>query len=160
VNSFISLRPVGPEDTEFLKRVYASTRAEELAMTPWSDEQKTAFVEMQFRAQDQDYHANYPDAAYDVILRDGAPAGRLYVRRGPDEIGILDIALLPEHRGTGIGGALLQQLIAEADATGKRLQIYVEKFNRAQTLYRRLGFVEAEDTGVYWRMVKPAAVAG
>lgn len=159
MNSTITLRPAGPEDTAFLKRVYAGTRAEELAMTTWNDEQKAAFVEMQFRAQDVDYHTNYPDAAYDVILRDGTPAGRLYVHRRPHEISILDIALLPEHRGAGIGGALLGQLITEADAAGKPLVIYVEKFNRAQTLYRRLGFAEADDTGVYWRMVRPATAA-
>ena len=93
-----------------------------------------------------------------MILRDGTPVGRLCVHRRPAEICILDIALLPEFRGAGIGGTLLAGLVAEADGAGKLLEIYVEKFNRAQTLYRRLGFVESGDTGVYWRMVRPASV--
>ncbi len=156
----ITLRPVTAQDTAFLLSVYASTRAEELAMTPWTDEQKAAFVEMQFTAQHRDYHTNYPDADCDVILCDGTPAGRLYVHRRPTELHILDITLLPEHRNTGIGGALLAQLIAEADAAGKTVGICVEKFNRAQTLYRRLGFVEADDLGVYWKMVRPVPAAG
>ena len=156
MNSSVTLRPVAPDDLAFLKRVYASTREGELAMTPWNAEQKSAFVEMQFCAQDTDYRKNYPDARFDIILRDGTPAGRLYVHRREAEISILDITLLPEHRGTGIGGALLRELIAEADGASQPLVIYVEKFNRAQTLYRRLGFVEADDTGVYWRMVRPA----
>lgn len=159
MDSSISLRPVAPDDLVFLKRVYASTREEELAVVPWTEEQKAAFLEMQFSAQHQDYHTNYPDAAYDVILRDATPAGRLYVHRQPTEISILDITLLPEHRGAGIGGALLHELIAEADGAGQPLVIYVEKFNRAQTLYRRLGFVEADDTGVYWKMVRPASAS-
>ncbi|MEO6786641.1 MAG: GNAT family N-acetyltransferase [Chthoniobacteraceae bacterium] len=155
-NGSVTLRPALPDDLEFLKRVYASTREEEMAMVPWSEEQKAAFLGMQFSAQDADYRKNYPDARFDVILCDGTPAGRLYVHRQPVEISILDIALLPEHRGAGIGGALLGELIAEADGVGKPLVIYVEKFNRAQTLYRRLGFVETDDTGVYWRMVRLA----
>lgn len=155
MNSAISLRPVVPDDLAFLKSVYASTREEELAVVPWSAEQKDAFIEMQFRAQDTDYRRNYPDARFDVILREGTPAGRLYVHRRETEISILDITLLPEYRGAGIGGGLLGALIAEADGAGKPLEIYVEKFNRAQTLYRRLGFVETDDTSVYWRMVRP-----
>jgi ribosomal protein S18 acetylase RimI-like enzyme len=155
VDSTVTLRPVTPGDTAFLTRVYASTRAEEMAIVPWTDEQKNAFVEMQFRAQDTDYHTNYPDAAYEVVLQNDTPVGRLYVHRRPEEISILDIALLPEHRGAGIGGKLLGDLIRESEAAGKPLVIYVEKYNRAQTLYRRLGFAETDDTGVYWRMVRP-----
>lgn len=154
MNSSISLRPVVPDDLGFLKRVYASTREEELARVPWTDEQKTAFLEMQFSAQHQDYQRNYPEASYDIIVRDDVSLGRLYVDRRPQEIAIIDIALLPEHRGAGIGGALLRDLIAEAAHAQKPLIIYVEKDNRALTLYRRLGFIETDDTGVYWRMVK------
>lgn len=153
----ITLRPATAGDVPFLKRVYASTRAEEMAVVPWTDEQKSAFVEMQFRAQDMDYRGKHPDAAYDVILRDDTPAGRLYVSRREKEIAILDITLLPEHRGAGIGGALLGDLICESNSAGKPLVIYVEKYNRAQNLYRRLGFVETEDIGIYWRMEKPPA---
>ena len=159
MNRTITLRPAIADDVPFLKRVYGSTRAEEMAIVPWTDEQKTAFIEMQFRAQDTDYHSNYPDAAYDVILHDGTPVGRLYVHRRPEEISILDIALLPEHRGAGIGGALLKDLIAESETAGKPLVIYVEKYNRAQTLYRRLGFAETDDNGVYWRMVRQVPAA-
>ena len=153
----VKLRPATEDDVPFLKRVYASTRAEELAMVPWTDEQKTAFIEMQFRAQDTDYRQNYPDARYDIVLRDGVPAGRLYVHRREKEIAILDIALLPEHRGAGLGTILLRELMDESDRTRIPMVIHVEKFNRAQTLYRRLGFAEGGDTGVYWRMVRPPA---
>lgn len=156
MNDPVTLRPATAEDVPFLRCVYASTREEELARVPWSAEQKDAFIDMQFHAQTTDYRQNYPDARFDVILRDGVPAGRLYVDRREHTIAIIDIALLPAHRGAGIGGKLLAELIAESEVVGKSVEIYVEKFNRAQTLYRRLGFVEAEDTGVYWRMVRPA----
>jgi ribosomal protein S18 acetylase RimI-like enzyme len=129
--------------------VYASTRAEELAVVPWDDAQKAAFLRTQFDAQDAWYRENYAQASFDVILVDGEPAGRLYLHRGASEIRIVDIALLPEHRGGGIGTSLLRDLCAEAEALGKSLTIHVERENPALRLYERLGFAVAEDKGVY-----------
>jgi ribosomal protein S18 acetylase RimI-like enzyme len=140
---------VEPGDREFLYRVYASTRAEELAVVPWDDAQKDAFLRMQFDAQDAWWRENYAGATFDVILADGEPAGRLYVHRGPSEIRIVDVALLPEHRGSGIGTRLLDGLVAEGDAAGKSVTIHVERMNPALRLYERLGFSVAEDKGVY-----------
>ena len=152
----ITLRSVTEEDMEFLCRVYHSTRLEELTMVPdWSDEQKESFVRQQFAAQHTWYHEHYTGASFDLILVDGAPAGRLYVHRRDREIRLMDITLLPEHRGRGLGSQVLAVLLAEAEATGKPLTIHVEKFNPAIRLYRRLGFATIEDRGVYdlleWR---------
>jgi hypothetical protein len=47
----VGLRRVDDQDVEFLFRVYASTRTEELAPVPWTDEQKQAFLRQQFDAQ-------------------------------------------------------------------------------------------------------------
>jgi ribosomal protein S18 acetylase RimI-like enzyme len=145
----LTFRRTTDADLPFLKRVYASTRAEELAVTPWSDAQKAAFVDMQFRAQHADYQTNYPDADWLVIMRGGDEIGRLYLGRWPNEHCIIDIALLSEHRGKGLGEALLRDLMDEAAACGKTVRIYVEKFNPAMRLYRRLGFKTEEDKGVY-----------
>jgi ribosomal protein S18 acetylase RimI-like enzyme len=143
------LRPVAPGDREFLCRVYSSTRTEELAAVPWDDGEKEAFLRAQFDAQDQWYREHYTRATHQIVMVDGEPAGRLFVQRGEAEIRIVDIALLPEHRGNGVGTALLRDLFAEADAAGKRVTIHVERFNRALRLYERLGFSVAEDKGVY-----------
>lgn len=79
-----------------------------------------------------------------------APRGRdLYVSRWSEEIRIVDIALLPDSCNRGIGTALLRQLQAEAQASGKPLRIHVERFNPALPLYERLGFRQIEDKGVY-----------
>jgi ribosomal protein S18 acetylase RimI-like enzyme len=147
-----TLRAAAPDDEELLYRVYAGTRTEELAPVPWTEAQKEAFLRMQFRAQSQDYAANYPDAAFLVILVDGAPAGRLYVDRRQDELLIVDIALLPEHRGNGVGGAILRDLLAEAAAAGKPVRIHVEHMNPALRLYERLGFRRIGDRGIYLLM--------
>ena len=139
-------------------RVYASTRYEELAPLPWTAEQVEAFLQMQFRAQSLHYHTYNPDAAFDVILCGGAPAGRLYVDRRPDEIHIVDIALLPAFRRLGIGSRLLAGLLAEARDAGLPVRIHVEAKNPARNLYQRLGFVPTGMTGVYdlmeWRAAR------
>jgi len=144
------LRPMRwPEDEPFLEQVYASTRAAELAQVPWSDEQKAAFCRMQFAAQHQYYQEHYAGAAFDVIEQRGCPIGRLYVHRGEREIRIVDIALLPEQRGCGLGTRLLAGLQEEARTTDRKLSVHVEKFNPALALYQRLGFQAGADRGAY-----------
>ena len=155
----IGLRPTTEDDREMLYRVYAETRTEELAPIPWTEEQKAAFLRMQFEAQDVYYRENYVGAEFFVILRDGVPAGRLYLHRRTAEIRIVDIALLPEHRGAGIGSALLRDLQAEAGAAGKTVSIHVERMNPALHLYERLGFRQIEDKGVYYFLEWRAADA-
>ena len=158
----ISLRPAVELDRPLLLQVYAATRAEELAPVPWSDEQKAAFVAQQFHAQDVDYRARRPDADFLVIEWNGRPVGRLYRAMldeptGP-ELRVIDIALLPEWRGRGIGSKLLRDIFAEADAAGVPVTIHVERFNPARRLYDRLGFVEVGAGEVYLLLErKPAA---
>jgi ribosomal protein S18 acetylase RimI-like enzyme len=84
-----------------------------------------------------------------LVLHGGAPVGRLYLSRWAREHRIVDIALLPEYRGAGLGTALLRDLLDEGAAAGKAVTIHVEKFNPALTLYRRLGFVAAGEEGAY-----------
>lgn len=145
----IRLRPVAAGDRGFLAAVYASTRMEELAATDWTDARKAEFCEMQFTAQDAHYRQHYITADFQVIEIAGTPAGRLYVDRWSKEIRIMDLVLLPEHCGKGIGTRLLLDLQREAAGCGKFLSIHVERFNPALRLYERLGFRMAEDKGVY-----------
>jgi ribosomal protein S18 acetylase RimI-like enzyme len=145
----LTFRLFNDADLPFLAQVYASTRAEELAPLPWSDDQKAGFLDMQFRAQHSHYQQYYPKADWLVTMRDGEDVGRLYIERWTEEHCIIDIAFLPEHRGKGLGATLMRDLMDEAAAAGKGVQIHVEKFNPALRLYRRLGFVTAEDKGVY-----------
>jgi ribosomal protein S18 acetylase RimI-like enzyme len=148
----IRLRPFTDDDLEFLFDVYASTRTEELSVVPWDETQKQEFLRMQFRAQHVHYQEHYADASFDVIELDGVRAGRLYVQRRDGEHRIVDIALLPEHRGGGVGSTLLAGLLEEADAAGRRVSIHVEHQNPARSLYERLGFTIIDDTGVYHLM--------
>ena len=148
----IALRPVLDADREFLVRVYASTRDAELSQVDWAEGQREAFVRMQFDAQDTEYRRQNPAGSFDVIEVSGRPAGRLYVDRRPGDIRIVDISLLPEFQGVGVGGQLIAQLMAEAASSGRTLSIHVEIHNRAAELYTRLGFAVVAERGVYRRM--------
>jgi ribosomal protein S18 acetylase RimI-like enzyme len=152
VTGHVALRPVIDADREFLIDLYGSTRAEELSQVVWAPGQHEAFVRMQFHAQDVDYHRSNPDGSFNVIEIDGRAAGRLYVDRRPGDITIVDIALLPEFRGLGVGGQLIGGLMREASASGCKLSIHVEIHNRAAGLYERLGFMAVDERGVYRRM--------
>lgn len=159
----LAFRCISDSDLPLLARIYASTRAEELAPVPWSEAEKAAFLEMQFRAQHAHYQQYYPQADWLVMMRGDEDIGRLYLERLPSQYRIIDIALLPQYRGHGFGGALLRDLMDEAAAAGKAVSIHVEKLNPAMRLYRRLGFVTEEDKGVYdlmrWTAVEPSAQA-
>jgi GNAT superfamily N-acetyltransferase len=150
----LALRAATPEDREDLVRIYASTRAAELAqVTWWDDSQKLAFCQMQYDAQKGEYEERYSDAEYDLILLEGRAVGRLWVGRDDEEIRLLDIALLPEAQNKGVGTALLNRLIEDARASGKRLRHMVFMLNKdALRFYERLGFEVFEDVGGYLHM--------
>lgn len=149
----VSLRPIRPGDEGFLYQVYASTRADEMALlVEWNDAQKEQFLQFQFTAQHTYYQQQFAQAAYDLILLDDQPIGRLYVDRPGNEIHIIDIALLPDYRNRGIGSALLHNLLAEAARAGLVVHIYVEQVNPALRLYTRLGFHVIANQGIYLLM--------
>jgi ribosomal protein S18 acetylase RimI-like enzyme len=148
----VALRPVRPEDEAFLYWVYASTRADEMAITGWTAAQQQAFLQMQFNAQRQYYLQEYPSAEYHIIQRDGVDIGRRIVNRADGALLLMDIALLPEYRNGGIGTALICDLMAEAERAGQPLRLHVEFFNPALRLYERLGFTRIGEVGVYFEM--------
>jgi ribosomal protein S18 acetylase RimI-like enzyme len=145
----LSFRPIEPSDRDFLCAVYASTRMEELAIVDWDQEQKSAFLEMQFSAQHHFYQQHYQEAEFLIILLDDRPIGRFYIARWTEEIRIVDLALLPEFRNTGHGTKILENLLSEAVTVGKTVTLHVERFNPAIKLYQRLGFVKTGEEGVY-----------
>ena len=148
----VRLRPAADADLEFLRSVYASTREAELDLTGWSPEQRAVFVTMQFDAQRAEYRRAHPDARLDVVVVDGSDAGRLWVDRTPDAILVMDIAILPGWQGRGVATRLLSDLIEEACRGSQVVALHVERFNRARSLYGRLGFEVVEEGPVYLRL--------
>jgi ribosomal protein S18 acetylase RimI-like enzyme len=148
----ITRRPITEDDMDFLQRLYASTREEELALTDWDQAQKEAFVRMQFAAQHSYYTEQFPLAAYELMVLDGEPIGRLYVDRRPDEIRVLDIALLPQYRNKGIGTRSMREIMDEAAAAGLAVRIHVEQYSPALRFYQRLDFRTVSEHGIHYLM--------
>jgi ribosomal protein S18 acetylase RimI-like enzyme len=146
------LRPSLPEDREFLFRLYASTRADELRAFGWPAAQQEAFLRMQFNAQQQWYSATYSTAENQIIEQDDHPVGRMIVQREAEMWRLLDISLLPEYRSHGIGGELLRTLIEQCGHSGAVLQLQVLNTNPAQRLYTRLGFIKTAQDQIYTQM--------
>lgn len=149
MNAETRLRPVTGADGEFLRRLYASVREEELALGSWTSEQRAIFVEMQFTAQSRHYSQYFPAAEHSILERGGEPIGRVLIDRTDDEIRVVDVALLTAHRSSGIGTALLTSLLEEGKQANRPVRLCVEHSNRALRLYERLGFVRAGDRGVH-----------
>lgn len=149
--SHSTLRLETDADRDFLRRLYGSLRAEEMAMVQdWDEGKKSAFIDQQFDAQSAYYHGHYKGAEFFLVEAEGQPVGRFYLHHRAAEIRLMDISFLPEHRGKGYGSELLRDLLARAAREGKSVTIHVEKYNPALNLYGRLGFKPLADRGVYW----------
>jgi GNAT superfamily N-acetyltransferase len=153
--SAVHLRPEEPSDEPLLFEIYASTRQEELNLTNWDAATRHAFVTHQFNAMRLGYRNMFPHAAFSMILLAGEPVGRQVVDRTAEEIRLVDIALLPQFRGHGIGSHLLRELLAEAAASAKPVRLQTIAASRATGLYLRFGFRPTSEPEIYqsfeWR---------
>ena len=152
VPSTIALRPAAAADRDFLFRLYASTREEELAPVRWPPGMKETFLRQQFEARARDYESRSNAGENLIVLGDGQPVGQLWVERSHGELRLLDVALMPEHRGAGLGTSLLTQLLNEAREHKVPVRLHVLSHNPARRLYERLGFSAVGPNGVYQEM--------
>jgi ribosomal protein S18 acetylase RimI-like enzyme len=139
--SGLAARDAAEADQDFLARLYASTRTD-----LHGDGADPAFVAsligMQQRLQARAYAAAYPAARYLVLSEHGQPVGRIVVDTGAAEVRLVDIALLPEARGRGLGTRVLRGLQGFAAAHELPLSLRVHSSNPAAArLYLALGFV-------------------
>ena len=154
----ITLRTAVEADYDFMRRLYAATREEEMAHFPFDEARKSAFLDQQFAAQHEHYGIHYPTCERNIVEKDGQPIGRLWIDEWRDQIRLVDVALMPEWRGRGIGSALLRDILARGVAAGKPVTIHVEAYNPALSLYQRFGFQQVDTNGMYYLMKwSPAA---
>lgn len=147
----ITLRPQEHADRDFARAVYVSHRAEEMLATDWTPDQRRQFLEDQFRLQWQHYRTHYRDAEFLIVEVDGVAAGRLYLfHEHAEDLRIMEIGLLPQWRGQGLGSALPAAVQAQAERAGKYCSIHVEATNPALRLYERLGFRRVKPVEPYF----------
>lgn len=149
------LRRQTGKDRAFLRDLYGAFRAEELAPVPWPDAIKAQFLDSQFHLQTLHFERFHPVADFMVIELQGRPIGRLYLDRRPDGFLIVDLGLVPDQQGCGLGTALLRHIRRRAaEAGADRVWLHVSDHNpRARRLYERLGFrPTAGEDATYQRM--------
>lgn len=147
-----SLRPFTPQDQEFLFQLYVDVRRQEVSAWGWSQQQQDMFLRMQFNAQQSWYQEMYKGAEHQIIECEAQPVGRIMVMRAADFTNLVDIALLAEYRGHGIGGKLIGALLEQSDRDRIPVRLRVLKTNPARRLYQRLGFVPTGENDVYLQM--------
>jgi ribosomal protein S18 acetylase RimI-like enzyme len=153
-----TLRSATKDDTGFLFSLYASTRRKEMAALGWDSQQEEAFLRMQFDAQRLWYEQAYDQADHSIVVFGEQRGGRWIVLRKERAILLVDVALLPEFQGRGVGTGLLHLLIRESEEAAQALRLQVGRTNPARRLYERLGFLAVGEDQIYCQMErKPTA---
>lgn len=149
----VTFRIIENSDDAFLFQLYASTRTEEMdAIIGWSDGDKEHLLRGQFHAQSHSYTLGYIGAVHRIIQLDGVDIGRLIVNRADDHMRIIDLSLLPEWRGRGIGTDIVRSLINEAHGGKVPVRLAAIPGTPACRLYLRHGFVPVEQRGHHVEM--------
>jgi ribosomal protein S18 acetylase RimI-like enzyme len=154
------LLPMTPADDAFVSELYADLTGPELAPLGWDASQVAGLLDLQFRARQAAYRAEYPDAEDWLVVVDGRPAGRLLLARRPDGHRVVDVVLLSQHRGRGVGTALIAGVQAVAAEARVGVDLAVEAGNeRLARWYDRLGFdvVGRDDVLLRMAWVPPRA---
>jgi GNAT superfamily N-acetyltransferase len=138
-------------DVDFMRSLYETLRADELATIAWPEGARESFLDSQFVLQHHHFTTYFEHADFLVLEHAGSPVGRLYLLRATPRWLIVDIGLLPAWQGRGLGGALLRQLQRDAqDARAPGLSLHVRLDNpRAHALYLRLGFRDESVDGMH-----------
>jgi ribosomal protein S18 acetylase RimI-like enzyme len=152
------LRPEVEADAAFRLALFRASRGPGWDKVALPAELLDRIMEQQFHAQTQGYRMAYPEARLEIVTVEEVPVGRLVTDRGAGALHLIDIALAPEHRGLGLGEAILRRLMDEAAALAVPLTLQVAQDNlAAQRLYRRLGFEMTSATETHLSLSWPAS---
>ena len=136
------LRPVCVDDQAFLGALYFRSR-EDLQFPGADPDFVLQLIKMQQQAQLNGFQQLFPEARHWVIEKASSaePVGRAVINYGKNELRLVDIAVMPEHRRTGVGRFVLVALQQQASAGPCVVRLAVSKTNHAaRQLYLGLGF--------------------
>jgi ribosomal protein S18 acetylase RimI-like enzyme len=128
-----------PDDEGLFRRLFATARSD-LQAIPLPTDALEALIDQQWRAQQSQHRAAFPTARDTVIEVDGTSVGRMLVAYLPDEVRLVDVALLPSYRNRGVGTQLIREVCEQATAKAQPVRLHVLAHGPARRLYLRLGF--------------------
>lgn len=152
--------PVQREDEAFLEQLFHLCQAPDFALLGMPAPALAQLLAMQYRGRNMTYAATYPFADDHLVTVNGERAGRITLNYTPEAIHLIDLAVAPGYRGRGIATQLLRELLAEAVASGRNVQLHVRGSNPAVRLYQRLGFVVSGGDGFQHEMTWSPTTAG
>ncbi len=136
----LALRPALPDDDEFFQELFRSTRRY-LYQIALPESSIDNLVQQQYRLQQTSFAHHSPDACHLVILLSKLPIGKVIIDRTQSSFHIIDLAIVPERRGQGIGTAVLRAIQAAAEKIMYSVELSVDQQNKdAKKLYLSLGF--------------------
>ncbi|MFO0692067.1 MAG: GNAT family N-acetyltransferase [Polyangiales bacterium] len=136
-----STRPTATADAVFLRELHDSVRRRDFAGLP--EPLVRMLLDQQYSAFEAACRA-CPGLSDLVVELDGRPVGRVVVSETEPQIVILDLSLIEDARGLGIGSSLIEGLSEVASRRGVPIRLHTDTGHRARRLYERLGFVVEE----------------
>jgi ribosomal protein S18 acetylase RimI-like enzyme len=102
--------------------------------------------------QDGFFREGLNRAPHKIVEIDGTPIGVVSTEIKRDCLYMSELQLLPEYQGQGIGSIIVKEQMAVAKSLNLPLRLVVLRENRAQDLYRRLGFMTTGTTEIHVKM--------
>lgn len=155
------LRPAAPDDEPFLREMLYQA----LFVEPGGEPHPREVLDRPHIARYVKDWGRPGDLGFVAVDSSaGRPVGAVWCRLSTDddkgfaytddETPELGVALLPEHRGRGLGTTLLEHLLEHARGRYPRVSLSVSPDNPALRLYQRLGFRTVELRGTHHVMVR------
>lgn len=159
-------RPETERDAEFRFELFCRSRAANEDFSFLDAVARQVLLRQQFVGRNASYRARFPDARWEIVELDGLPIGGVITDHAADAIVVVDLAILPEWRGIGIGSSLLGEICDTARAAGAAVRLSVFSSNvGALRLYRHLGFTPVAQSEIHleleWRatLLEPSIAA-
>ncbi len=102
------------------------------------------------------FRAAFDEPGMRLILVGGERAGCVAFRPGDETIQLDSFYLARRFQNHGLGAAILEKLLAEADALGKPIRLGVLTGSKADRFYLRHGFVKLKEDEIEGHYERPA----
>ena len=91
--------------------------------------------------QQRDFDRRFETYVASVIELEEQAVGGLFLDFTAGAVDIVELQVLPEHQGKGIGSSIVERIVADAAGEGRIITLSVVAANpRARQLYERIGF--------------------
>lgn len=139
-----TLTPISGADSELAYTLTREAMREYVERTwgPWDE------------ADQRERHArSFRPGAQDFIVVNGRAQGLRALEWRQTHIYLARLYLLIEAQGQGLGSAVLRDVLAQARAVGRSVELQVLKVNAgAQRFYARHGFERVGEREMYWML--------